>query len=127
MLCSTFGVLLGNFKSLIIVQYILLKWPNGKFEKEMCFCDHDWHKFWILQKGVSVPHKSLTSTYGLWTWPLWYVNYWRSESSNIGLVILNKMLFVLSKPLFFEKLENYDRQTYRQTDRTYILSLLTGD
>ena len=58
------------------------------------------------------------------------VTSWRSESSNISLVVLDKMLFVLSKPLF-EKLENYDRhtdiQTDRQTDRTYVSSLLAGD
>ena len=41
------------------------------------------------------------------------VTSWRSESSNISLAVLDKMLFVLSKPLF-EKLENYDRHTDRQ-------------
>ena len=33
------------------------------------------------------------------------VTSWRSESSNISLVVLDKLLFLLSKPLF-EKLQN---------------------
>ena len=41
---------------------------------------------------------------------------WRNESSNVSLVVLDKMLSALSKPgFFFEKLKNFDRNTYRQT------------
>ena len=59
------------------------------------------------------------------------VTSWRSESSNISLVVLDN----ISKPLFLKNQKKEDRQTDkqtdrptdRQTDRTYLLSLLAGD
>ena len=45
------------------------------------------------------------------------VTSWRRESSNINLVLLDELLFVLSKPLF-EKLENR-WQTDRRTGPPY--------
>ena len=40
---------------------------------------------------------------------------WKSESSNISLVVFDKLIFGLLN-LFFEKLTKYDRQTCRWTD-----------
>ena len=45
----------------------------------------------VLNLGLGSPTIAVTS--------------WRSESSNINLVVLDKLLFLLLKP-FFEKLEN---------------------
>ena len=52
---------------------------------------------------------------------------WRRESSNISLVVLDKLLYY-SRNLIFFKIANSrtDRQTDLPTDNTYV-SLLTGD
>ena len=44
------------------------------------------------------------------------VTSYRSESSNVSLVVLDKLLFSILETSFFERLENYDRHTdeYRQ-------------
>ena len=48
------------------------------------------------------------------------VTSWRGESSNVSLVILDKLLFVLSKPLFLEIRKQW--QTYWHTDREDLTS-----
>ena len=59
------------------------------------------------------------------------VTSWRSDSSNVRLVVLDKLQFGLSKPPFLKNYKIEDRQTNRltdrQTDSTYVLSLLAGD
>ena len=72
-------------------------------------------------------------------WNFSAVNSLRSKSCNLSLVILDKLLFALSKPLF-GNIRKFHRQTYghtyiqseRQTDRPagpthYLLSLLAGE
>ena len=56
------------------------------------------------------------------------VTSWRCESSNLSLVVLDKLPFALSKPLFWRIRKSMKYQlTDWQTDGTYLLSLLTGD
>merc|ERR1711873_324282 len=53
---------------------------------------------------------------------------WRSDSSNVSLVVLDKSLIIVSKPLFGKITKSMtDRQTDQPTDSTYVLSLLAGD
>ena len=68
------------------------------------------------QKGVS-GHHSYKLPLAIWISPV--VTSWRSESSNRSLVVLDKLIFAISKHLFRE-LEKHDRRT----DRTAELSLL---
>ena len=56
------------------------------------------------------------------------VTSWRSDSSNVSLVVLDKSLIIVSKPLFGKITKSMtDRQTDQPTDSTYVLSLLAGD
>ena len=58
-------------------------------------------------------------------WISMAVTSWRSESSNISLVVLNKLLFAPSKYLFTKITKS--RTDKQQTVSTYILSPLDGD
>ena len=42
-------------------------------------------------------------------WIYYAVKSLRSEASNVSLVVLDKLHFILLKPFIYEKLENYDR------------------
>ena len=47
------------------------------------------------------------------------VTSWRSESSDIFMVVLDKLLFLLSNPLFLKNYKIEGRQTNQKTVPTY--------